>query len=57
MTHIFCLVYPHSHCEEGHDPDAAIRISRPPVFITYYLFFILYSFYEPQSGAYSPAKE
>ena len=57
MTYIFCLVYLRGHCEEGHGPDAAIRISRPPVFITYYLFFILYSFYEPQSGAYGLAKE
>ena len=56
MTYIFRLVYLHGHCEEGPCPDAAIRFPRP-FFIIYYLFFILYSFYEPQSSGHGPAKE
>ena len=56
MTYILCLASRHGHCEEGHGPDAAIR-SPVSFFIIYYLFFILYSFYEPQSGAYGLAKE
>ena len=46
MTDIFCLADSHGHCEEGHGPDAAIR-SPVPLFIIYYLFFILYSFPRP----------
>ena len=57
MTYIFHLVYLPGHCEEGQGPDAAIRIPRPPFFIIYYLFFILYSFYEPQSSGHGRAKE
>ena len=57
MTDVFCPAYLPGHCEEGPCPDAAIRIPPSPFFIIYYLFFILYSFAEPQSSSHGRAKE